>query len=92
MTFVPLCLKVIHLEERLADWRQKLKQVRTDYNKLLFFHIPKLLRMYRMLYPGSSVLANVPQLVQEVSFLFDSTVDTREHLTASLQVGMHICV
>jgi len=46
-----------------------------------------------MLHSGSSVLENVPQLVQEVSFLFDSTVETREHLTASLQVGMLVwCV
>ena len=92
VTLVPLYFKVIHLEERLADWRQKLKQLRTDYDKLLFFHIPKLLRMYKMLYHDSSVLANVPQLVQEVSFLFDSTVDTREHLTASLQVRIVVCV
>ena len=44
-----------------------------------------------MLYQGTSVLESVPQLVQEVSFLFDSTVETREHITASLQVGM-LCV
>ena len=79
------------LEEKLSDWRQKLKQLRSEYDKLLFFHIPKLLRMFKMLYCGSSsVLANVPQLVQEVSFLFDSTVDTRKHISASLQVRMAV--
>ena len=46
-----------------------------------------------MLHSGSSVLENVPQLVQEVSFLFDSTVETREYITATLQVRMLVwCV
>ena len=79
------------LEEKLSEWRLKLKQLRNDYDKLLFFHIPKMLRMFKMLYRGSSVLENVPQLVQEVSFLFDSTVETREHITATLQVGVLVC-
>ena len=101
VTSVPSPLKVNNLEERLTEWRLKLKHLRTDYDKLLFFYIPKMLRMFKMLHSGSSVLENVPQLVQEVSFLFDSTVETRQHLTASLQVGMlvwcvcvcvHVCV
>ena len=92
VTSVPSPLKVNNLEEKLTEWRRKLKRLRTDYDKLLFFYIPKMLRMFKMLHSGSSVLENVPQLVQEVSFLFDSTVETREHLTASLQVGMLVCV
>ena len=79
------------LEEKLSEWRLKLKQLRNDYDKLLFFHIPKMLRMFKMLYRGSSVRENVPQLVQEVSFLFDSTVETREHITATLQVRVLVC-
>ena len=86
-----LCLKVNSLEKELTEWRLKLKQLHTDYDKLLFFHIPKMLRMFKMLYYGSSVLESVPQLVQEVSFLFDSTVETREHITATLQVGVLVC-
>ena len=74
------------MEERLFEWRQKLKQLRTDYDKLLFFHIPKLLRMFKILCHGSSVLDNVPQIVQEVSFLFESTVEAREYIRATLQV------
>ena len=93
VTFVPSPLKVNNLEEKLTEWRQKLKHLRTDYDKLLFFYIPKMLRMFKMLHSGSSLQENVPQLVQEVSFLFDSTAETREHLTASLQVGMLVwCV
>ena len=88
VTSVPSPLKVNNLEEKLTEWRRKLKRLRTDYDKLLFFYIPKMLRMFKMLHSGSSVLENVPQLVQEVSFLFDSTVETREHLTATLKVGM----
>ena len=83
--------KVNSLEKELTEWRLKLKQLHTDYDKLLFFHIPKMLRMFKMLYRGSSVLENVPQLVQEVSFLFDSTVETREHITATLQVRVLVC-
>ena len=85
-TWYPSNLKVNSLEERLFEWRQKLKQLRTDYDKLLFFHIPKLLRMFKILRHGSSVLDNVPQIVQEVSFLFESTVEAREYIRAILQV------
>ena len=93
VTSVPSPLKVNNLEKKLTEWRLKLKHLRTDYDKLLFFYIPKMLRMFKMLHTGSSVAEYVPQLVQEVSFLFDSTAETREHLTASLQVGMLVwCV
>ena len=92
---LPISLKVKALEQKLSEWRLKLKQLRTDCDMLLFFHIPKMLRMFKMLHGSSSVRENVRQLVQEVSFLFDYTVETREHITASLQVGMfvlYICV
>ena len=75
----------------MSKWSQELKQLRTDYDKLLFFHIPKMLRLLKMLHHYSSVLDNVPQLVQEVNFLFDSTVDTRKRLTTSLQVHRSTC-
>lgn len=94
-TLVSLYLKKNDLEEKLSDWRKKLKQLHSVYDKLLFFYIPKMLRMSKMLHHGSSMFEAIPQLVQEVSFLFDSTKEARQHIKAALNevcVHMYVCM
>ena len=69
-----------------------LKQLYSDYDKLLFFHIPKMLRMSKLLHHGNSMLEGIPLLVWEISFLFDSTKETRQHIEAALLQEVCTCV
>ena len=78
---------------KLSDWRKKLKQLHNDYDKLLFFHIPKMLRMSKMLCQGDSKSEGISQLVMEVSFLFGSNKEARQQIDAALkEVCVRVCM
>ena len=78
------------LEERLKNWQNDLLQLQENYDKLLLFRIPKILRIHRiLLLPEDDI--KIKEILQEVAFLFPSLSSPREKIAAALQVSNIIC-
>ena len=74
------------MEQRLKDWQRDLSQLQEDYDKLLFFRMPKILRLHRILMMAKTDI-KLKEILQEVNFLFTSLSTTRDQITTALNVS-----
>lgn len=76
--------------ETLSEWEKEVAQLRSQYEQLLFFTIPKLLHLYHMI---TAPELNLDGITQEVSFLFQNEPDVRQKLKNAVKVRIHdVCV
>ena len=71
--------------ETLCRWEKEVSQLRSNYEQLLFFTIPKLLHLYHMI---SADEPDIEGVVQEVGFLFQNQPHVRQKLKKSVQVSI----
>ena len=67
----------------LSVWEQDVAQLRSQYEQLLFFTIPKLLHLYHMI---TALEPDLESIVQEVRFLFQNTPPVRKKLKETIEV------
>ena len=72
-------------ENELMTWMQTVTELRSKYNWLLFFSIPKLLIIYGLLKSAESK-EQIEQLMQEISFLCCNDQRTREIVETRMKV------
>lgn len=76
--------KVQEMQLLLATWSQEVARLRTRYGWLLYFSVPKMLHLHRLI--STSGLHDVDMIVHEVSFLATSQPAEREELSMGVQV------
>lgn len=62
----PFSLQICNAEKLLAKWTQDVDELRNQYHWLLFFSMPKMLRLNHLLREKNP---NVEAIVHEISFL-----------------------
>ena len=62
----PFSLQICKAEKLLAKWTQDVDELRNQYHWLLFFSMPKMLRLNHLLWEKNP---NVEAIVHEISFL-----------------------
>ena len=67
----------------LSKWREEVSQLRIQYEQLLFFSIPKLLHLFRMI---TAEKPEINAIVQEVGFLFQNKPLVLKKLKETVQV------
>lgn len=102
---IALILQVADTEQVLTSWAKRVAELRSLHDWLLFFSVPKLLLLHRLLIeagapaeragpPAEGERARrLAEVVREVSFLCENSADTREHLMRGVKVGAtSVCV
>ena len=84
--------RVQEMQLLLASWSQEVANLRSRYSWLLYFSVPKMLRLYRLISASERHDAHVDMIVHEVSFLAVSQPTEREELSIGVQVRMYVCV
>ena len=85
-----LCsVQVYATAKKLSEWEKQVAQLRTQYEQLLYFTIPKLLHLYHMI---TSQEPDIDGIVQEVGFLFQNKPVVRQKLRGSVKVYTHLDV
>ena len=64
-------------------------ELRAQYDWLLFFSIPKILNLYKLLI-SSDLNIQLDFIIHEISFLCKNDVRTREDLKHRVQVILHL--
>jgi len=77
--------RVKETEVTLESWRKRVSELRSQYDWLLFFSIPKILNLYNLMSSGED---KMDQIVAEVSFLCRNNQASRD--TKRLAVKVHI--
>ena len=75
--------QVLVAHDVLAKWISEVEQLHNSNKWLLFFRIPKLLMLYKVL---TSESCNVTTIHQEIGFLFQRDVTSRQELNKALEV------
>ena len=73
-------------EEALDAWIHKAAELRSQYPWLLYFSVPRMLRLYRLIVPTTSDEAIEFRIVHEVSFLNISHPAASEEMKQWVQV------
>ena len=73
-------------EQQLTRWTQQVAALRSHYDWLLFFSVPKLLTLYKLL-AVDDVFHNLDAIVHEISFLSHNDEDTRAAVRAHVEVS-----
>lgn len=81
LSFLPL--QVYEAAQMLSKWREEVSQLRIQYEQLLFFSIPKLLHLFRMI---TAEKPEINAIVQEVGFLFQNKPLVLKKLKETVQV------
>lgn len=80
------------IEATLQEWTEKVVALRQRYTWLLFFSVPKLLRLYNLLIDDT---ANIAAIVHSISFLFENAAAVRKRMGPVIQVRdtgcEHVC-
>ena len=79
------------LEDNLQEWTEKVAALRQQYTWLLFFSVPKLLRLHSLTHPSENSLTNQPEvdldaIVHDICFLFENDLLVRRRLKPVVQV------
>lgn len=69
----------------VSNWTREVTKLRSDYPWLLFFSIPRMLQLYKLI---NSHEREVDKIVHEVSFLAANQPKGREKLWNSVQVEL----
>lgn len=79
--------RVKETEAILTTWTHEVANLRRDYSWLLFFSVPKLLRLYQLLSEEQDDMdVHLKRIVHEISFLCVNNVDTRKRMNVKVQV------
>ena len=76
-------LKVQETEDILKGWTEKVVALRQQYTWLLFFSVPKLLKLHGLLINDS---INISAIVHSISFLFENAFHVRKCMEPVIQV------
>ena len=87
-TVTPLAAKkrVEDLKQTLMSWTDEVKELRTQFSWLLFFSVPKLLRLYYLLTKERETSEHFQRIVHEISFLCANSVETRSQMNTQVKV------
>ena len=79
--------RVQETAQTLDSWRNRVIELRSQYDWLLFFSIPKILRLYKMLSDKEQYSSlQLDRIVHEISFLCKNDKPTRRDLGHNVQV------
>ena len=67
-------------------------ELRSQYDWLLFFSIPKILRLYKLLSVCNSEPEVIYRIVREISFLCPNNLSTRDMLYGNILVSVTVYV
>lgn len=70
-------------EENMMTWTNKYEVLYRKYSWLLFFRVPKMLRLYHLI---SSCDYSIESIVHETNFLFVNDTETRKRMKEQVQV------
>ena len=76
--------RVNDMEDELTNWKQSVTKLHSENSWLLFFRIPKLLKLYQLI--SGNLEDKETKIVHEVSFLCLNTVDERMKLKRKVEV------
>lgn len=62
-------------------------ELRSQFDWLLFFSIPKILRLYKLVSECEDTSRQLDEIVGEISFLCQNNEATRQNLKLRVQVG-----
>ena len=79
--------RVKDMEDELTDWKQSVTKLHSENSWLLFFRIPKLLKLYQLI--SGNLEDKETKIINEISFLCLNTVDERLKLKRKLEVGSY---
>ena len=84
--------RVRETEAVVKDWKTRVQDLRCQYKWLLFFSIPKILRLFELLSPRNletDCCIKVEKILNEVCFLFRNDQKARNALKISIEVGFY---
>ena len=84
--------RVRETEAVVKDWKTRVQDLRCQYKWLLFFSIPKTLRLFKLLSQSNLVSdcsIQVDKILGEICFLFKNDQETRNALKHSIMVCFH---
>lgn len=80
---VLLCLQVNEVSKSMIAWEEQMAELRSEYEQLLYFSVPKLLHLYQNL----TVPEPSPEsIIHDVGFLFENTPSVQAQLKKTIQV------
>ena len=79
-----LIFQVYKASTELSDWKMMVSNLRSEYEQLLFFSIPKLLHLYQNLLGGHH---NIASIVNDVSILFQNKHEVQRKLKHTVKVS-----
>ncbi len=79
--------RVTKTEDNLESWKKRVAELRIQYKWLLFFSIPKILRLYKLVSVCDDRDKQLDEIVAEISFLCQNDKATRQSLKQRLKVG-----
>ena len=79
--------RVEETEIILKTWTHEVANLRQEFSWLLFFSVPKLLRLYRLLSEEQDNMdVHLKRIVHEISFLCVNNAETRKRMNIKVQV------
>ena len=78
--------RVRETEATLEHWRKRVVELRSRYPWLLFFSIPKILGLYKLLSTRDSDSKHLDKIVCEISFLCPNDQNKRSDLKKEVKV------
>lgn len=75
-------------QQLVAELSHKVSKLRSDYKWLLYFSVPKMLRLYQFINPSELIgkTKKINSILHEVSFMAVNQTSEREKLKNSIQV------
>jgi hypothetical protein len=78
-----LCLQVNEISKSVVAWEEQMAELRSEYEQLLYFSVPKMLHLYQNL----TVSEPSPEsIIHDVGFLFENTPSVQAQLKLAIQV------
>lgn len=79
--------RVKETEIILTTWTHEVTNLRKEFSWLLFFSVPKLLRLYRLLSEEQGNMdVHLKRIVHEISFLCVNNAEARKRMNVKVQV------
>ena len=78
--------RVKEVENELVEWKESLTNLHSEYSWLLFFRIPKLLKLYHLIMDSRD--DKEIKIVHEISFLCTNTAEERLRMKRKVEVSL----
>ena len=76
-------LQVNEVSKSVVAWEEQMAELRSEYEQLLYFSVPKLLHLYQNLTVSDPSLESI---MHDVGFLFENTPSVQAQLKQTIQV------